>query len=66
MTLRLKNYQEELAARELIENCLLHAFYGFLSSIVEKNSNRANYWIERIVHLDNELDWIDQIINEIN
>jgi hypothetical protein len=50
------------AVRELISECYDQALNGLERSIAEKNAKRKEYWLERIIHLMSELNWIDKRI----
>jgi hypothetical protein len=54
-----------LSARCLIEDSYNQAVFAFKDSVKQGNAKRKQYWLERITHLMNEVNWIDTKIKEI-
>jgi hypothetical protein len=50
--------------REMILDSLNQANQQFEMSIRNRNTTGQNYWLERVIHFKNELDWIEQEINK--
>jgi hypothetical protein len=51
--------------KEIIASCYVQGIIGLQRSTIEGSIKRQKYWIERLIHLIDELNWIDRfILNE--